>query len=332
MGTRTEGPKGHAIQAPYGSSVNVRRSGLREEVGAEDFDEFLGGFGEFGSAFFEEEDFSGGGGGGEGADGDSVSFTVADGEFWDDSVAQVGGDHGEGGFELIALEARGATGEAADFKRLIAEAVAIGEVDEFVGVEISGERGIFLQGDPVLSGEREEEGLAEHELGFEGEALLVISGDVAEDREFHGAFGNEADEVGRFLFADVDGDCGVLATEFGEEEGKKVGGESGDDAEVDGAGAQFTPGGELLEEAVFFSKEAFSVLEEEASGVSGDNPAPTPRDELFIELGFQIFDTLADGRLAHAALPGRTTHGPCCDDFFKVTELLEVHERRVDSK
>ena len=307
-------------------------AGLREEVGAEDLDEFLGGFGEFGSALFEEEDFPGRAWGGEGAKGDAVSFAITDGEFRDDGISEVGGDHGEGGFELVTLEARGSAGDTANFEGLIAQAVSVGEVDKFVGVEVGGQWGIFAEGELVLAREGEEEGLTEHELGLQGEALLVIGGDVAEDGEFHGAFGDEADEVGCFSLANVDGDGGVLAAEFREKEWQQVGSEGRDDAEVDGAGAEFPAGGELLKEAVFFGEEAFGVLEEKATGIGGDDAAPAPGDELLIELGFQVFDALADGGLADAALAGGATHGPGCDDFLEVAELLKVHEWMVGPK
>jgi hypothetical protein len=230
------------------------------------------------------------------------------------------------------LEARGSAGETANFECLIAEAMSVGEVDKFVGVEVGGQRGIFAEGELVLAREGEEKGLTEHELGLQGEAFLIVGCDIAEDGELHGTFGNEADEVGCFSLANVDGDGGVLAAEFREKEWQQVGSEGWDDAEVNGAGAEFPAGGELLKEAVFFGEEAFGVLKEEAAGIGSDDPAPTPCHELLIELGFEVFDALADGGLADAALARGTTHGPGCDDFFKVAELLKVHEWMLDSK
>jgi len=97
-----------------------------EQVGAEDFDEFLGRFGELGVFLFEEENFAGRCGRREGTDVDVGAIAAADGELGNDSVSQIGADHGEGRFKLVTLEAGLVFRKTADFERLFTEAMAVG--------------------------------------------------------------------------------------------------------------------------------------------------------------------------------------------------------------
>ena len=218
-------------------------------------------------------------------------------------------------------------GEAADLQGLIAKAVAVGEVNEFLGIEIGRTGVIFLQGEGVLAGEGKEEGLAEHELGLQGEAALVLDRDVTEDGEFHGPFGNEAHKIRGAGLADIDGNGGILRAEFGEKEREKIGCEGGDDAEGDRSAPEFAAGRKLLAQVVLLGEESLGMLEKEPPGIGGDH-APSPaRNELFAQLGFQIHDALADGGLADAALAGRSAHRPGGDDFLEIAELFEIHVR-----
>ena len=94
-------------------------------VGDEDARQLVGRLGELRSFLFEEINLPRGNGFLKRSDDDLVRQAVADGKLWDHGHAEICGDHGEGGFELVTLESFLGLLELARFEGLISEAVSV---------------------------------------------------------------------------------------------------------------------------------------------------------------------------------------------------------------
>lgn len=295
-------------------------------VGDQNIGELIGGLGELCALLFEKKNLSGGNGLFEGANDDFIRETRANCELWDHGHAEIRCDHGECGFQLIALESFLGLLELARLEGLIAQAVTIRQMNEFLGGEFAWCWVAVTVGPLVAHGEGEEERFFEKEAALEAEASEVVLGDVAENGKLDLAIGDPANEIWSSIFTDFNLDARISGAKFSEKKREEIGGQGRNHPEGDLAGTELAAFFELLSEIRFFGKNALGVMEEDAARFRGDDSAPSSHEELFAQTFFELAYGETHCGLAHFAPLRGGAHGSGFHRFHKVMELFEINK------